>query len=335
MVLDALSRPSAAFPVLCPEVFLNLNAAAPSSLVPARPLWVVGDVHGAHDKLRALLLEAGLTDALGHWTGGAAQLVFLGDYVDRGPDGLGVLRLVQSLEEQAPAAGGEVTALLGNHEVMLLAAALFREQDPRDRFGFFDYWRSNGGQLTDLERLAPGDLAWLRARPLLAHAQGWLLLHADSPFYLGLGSDPQEVNDRVAELLLSPEPGSWAAFANAFVDRLKFAGDDGTAQARRLLETYGGERLVHGHTPTPLLLQGSGQDLPEGPTVPVLYADGLCLAVDSGMAYFPDAGFVARLGELAPGGRAERVLAELVTLPPTFLDLGSLTATAPRPSGEG
>ncbi|GGI72766.1 metallophosphoesterase [Deinococcus wulumuqiensis] len=287
----------------------------------ACPLWVVGDIHGAHDKLRALLLRAGLTDALGRWTGGAARLVFLGDYFDRGPDGLGVLRLVRSLEAQARAAGGEVTALLGNHEVMFLAAALFREHDPRDRLGFFEYWRVNGGQLSDLERLAPDDLAWLRARPLLAHAQGWLLLHADSPFYLGLGDTVPEVNARAAELLLSSEAASWSAFANAFVDRLKFAGPDGAAQARRVLERFGGERLVHGHTPTPLLLQGSGHDLPDGPTVPVLYAEGLCLALDSGMAYFPEAGFVARLGELAPQGRPERLLTELVTLPPEFVEL--------------
>ena len=315
---------------------MSLDPSLPTSAAPLTPpLWVVGDIHGAHDKLRALLLAAGLTDALGHWTGGAAHLAFLGDYVDRGPDGLGVLRLVQSLQAQARAAGGEVTALLGNHEVMLLAAALFREQDPRDRLGFFEYWRSNGGQSGDLERLAPGDLAWLRSRPLLAHAQGWLLLHADSPFYLGLGGSVPEVNARAAELLLSPEPGHWAAFANAFVDRLRFAGDDGPAQARAVLERYGGERLVHGHTPTPLLLQESGQALPDGPTVPVLYADGLCLAVDSAMAYLPGAGFAARLGELTPGGHAGRVLAELVTLPPDFVELAFRDTGTGRLVSEG
>ena len=147
----------------------------PEQALSPRPLWVVGDIHGAHDKLRALLIRAGLTDRAGNWTGGRAHLVFLGDYLDRGPDGLGVVRLVRDLERQARGLGGQVTALLGNHEVMFLAAAYFREIDPRDRLGFYDYWVGNGGQTWDMERLTPEDTAWFRARPVLARAGDWLL----------------------------------------------------------------------------------------------------------------------------------------------------------------
>ncbi|MFD1730957.1 metallophosphoesterase [Deinococcus malanensis] len=99
-------------------------------------LWVVGDVHGAYDKLRYMLRAAGLIDAEGSWTGRDAHLVFLGDYLDRGPDGAGVVHLVRALEAQAPQDGGRVTALLGNHEVMFLAAMRFRAQDPVTAWAF-------------------------------------------------------------------------------------------------------------------------------------------------------------------------------------------------------
>lgn len=261
-----------------------------------RPLWVVGDVHGAHDKLRTLLIVAGLTDRYGQWTGGDAHLVFLGDYLDRGPDGIGVIRLVQQLQLMAAQAGGEVSALLGNHEVMLLAAVRFQENDPRDQLGFYEYWAGNGGQATDLERLEASDLAWLAERPATLRVGDWLLLHADSLFYLQLGRTLGEINARARALLNSSDPGEWGAFANAFVDRLNYAGAAGEAQARLLLSTVGGERIVHGHTPVHLLLAENGQDLRATAAAPVVYAGGLCLDVDSGMAYFSDAGFIARLG---------------------------------------
>lgn len=278
-----------------------------------RDLWVVGDVHGAHDKLRALLIRAGLTDRGGNWTGGRAHLVFLGDYLDRGPDGIGVVRLVQQLERQARGRGGQVTALLGNHEVMFLAAALFQEQDQQQRLGFLSYWLSNGGQTWDLDRLTPEDLSWLQNRPLLSRAGNWLLAHADSLFYLGLGTSLEDVNQRGAELLRNREPGYWGAFANAFVDRLNFVREDGAAQVSKMLRLYGGQRLVHGHTPTYLLLHETTQPLPDDPTRPITYANHLCVAVDSGMAYFPDAGFIVRLGYPELG---EEQILDTVALPP-------------------
>ncbi|HSA52175.1 MAG TPA: metallophosphoesterase, partial [Yinghuangia sp.] len=53
------------------------------------PLYVVGDVHGHLDELEAALQEQGLIDDEGRWTGGASRLWFLGDFTDRGPDGIG------------------------------------------------------------------------------------------------------------------------------------------------------------------------------------------------------------------------------------------------------
>ena len=259
------------------------------------PLWVVGDIHGAYDKLCSLLRQAGLMDEDDSWQGAQARLVFLGDYLDRGPRGLDVIRLIRHLEPQARAAGGQITALLGNHEVMFLGALQFRASDPGDTLGFRDYWLSNGGQETDAAQVQVDDLTWLRGRPALGQEDGWLLMHADSPFYLRLGRTIGAVNRQVTELLGSSEARVWSHFMNIFADRFAFTFPGGEDAARGILQTLGGVRIVHGHTPVYVLQDELMLDQEPGIALPITYAGGLCVALDSGMAYRDEAGFIARL----------------------------------------
>lgn len=270
----------------------------------SKQLWVIGDVHGALSKLKVLLLKAGLTDLDGSWRGGAAHVVFLGDYLDRGEDGAGVLRLVRTLQRQALLAGGRVDALLGNHEVMFLATMLFRQRDPSDEFGFYDYWHSNGGQPRDTTLIELGDLGWLAERPAMLRVGPWLMQHADSAMYLKLGASITEVNACVAKKLQSHEPKIWQEFLSAFAARLAFAAQGGGSLIQRVLKTYGGERIVHGHTPINLLIGTAGEE----PGAPMPYASHQCLDVDSAMAYIPGAGFITRLDIEG--------IAEVVTYPP-------------------
>jgi hypothetical protein len=79
---------------------------------------VVGDLNGADDVLVALLRGTGLVDRKLRWTGGTAELVQMGDLFNRGGGALRALRLLLKLARQARLAGGKVTILLGNHEVM-------------------------------------------------------------------------------------------------------------------------------------------------------------------------------------------------------------------------
>ncbi len=104
--------------------------------------YVISDVHGHLEDLRSVLERAGLLDD-GRWVGGDASLWILGDLVDRGPDGIGVVRLVRSLMQQAP---DRVHMLLGNHESLMLGERLF----PGTRFD--EVWLLNGGH------------AWTRTR---------------------------------------------------------------------------------------------------------------------------------------------------------------------------
>ena len=98
-------------------VFASAGAlAAPN---PQR-IVAVGDLHGDNQAWQAIARAAGLTDARGHWAGGSATLVQLGDIADRGPDSLQIIRSLQQLQKEAPRRRGRVVVILGNHEAMNL-----------------------------------------------------------------------------------------------------------------------------------------------------------------------------------------------------------------------
>ncbi len=80
----------------------------------------VGGIHGNHKNLLKILRSAGLIDQHAHWSGGKTHLVQTGDVLDRGADSRKVVDLLMKLEEEAEAAGGQVHALIGNHEAMNL-----------------------------------------------------------------------------------------------------------------------------------------------------------------------------------------------------------------------
>ncbi len=84
----------------------------------------IADVHGAFGPMAAILRQAGLIDEGHAWIGGTADLVVVGDLLDRGPDSRRVMDLVMALEGQALGAGGRVHLVLGNHEIMNLVGDL-------------------------------------------------------------------------------------------------------------------------------------------------------------------------------------------------------------------
>lgn len=87
--------------------------ARTASLPPQTRVYAVGDIHGRLDLLNDLLaqIEADAVTAPVH-----KHIIFLGDYIDRGPDSKGVIeRLMQPMP-----AGLEPVFLMGNHESSFL-----------------------------------------------------------------------------------------------------------------------------------------------------------------------------------------------------------------------
>ncbi len=77
-----------------------------------QPYDIIGDIHGYADVLEELLRKLGYEMPADTWQHpGGRKVIFLGDYIDRGPSIRRTLRIVRGMVEK-----GEALALMGNHE---------------------------------------------------------------------------------------------------------------------------------------------------------------------------------------------------------------------------
>jgi hypothetical protein len=259
----------------------------------APPTYIIGDVHGQMKKLIKLLRDTHLVDEHHTWTGGHTILWFIGDLVDRGPDSIAVLDLVMRLQAEAEQAGGQVACLLGNHELMMLAAYRFGRRSTGLSSSFIARWKQNGGNRKDLAELTGEHLTWLAQLPAMTLAADRLLVHADAPFYLRYGSTVAEVNAAVHALLKKSDDLAWEELIEDFARRGAFAtSHSGPGFARRYLTTFGGQQLIHGHTPINAFTRANARTI----TTPLIYAEQQCINVDGGM-FLGGPGFIY---EIAP-----------------------------------
>ena len=258
---------------------------------PAQRVYIIGDIHGQLQKLIKLLQDAHLIDASHAWCGEQATLWFMGDFVDRGPDGIAVMNLVMRLQQEAAQVGGNVSSLLGNHEMLLLAAYRFGRRSTGLGSNFITRWKQNGGNRKDIASLTPRHLEWMAQLPAMALVEDSLLLHADAPLYLKFGKTVEEVNANVRDLLRHSDALAWEELLEDFARRGVFLSSIyGLEFAERYLKQFGGKRLVHGHTPINTMQNCS----PRKVHTPWTYADDLCVNVDGGL-FLGGSGFVYQL----------------------------------------
>jgi serine/threonine protein phosphatase 1 len=104
----------------------------------------VGDVHGCHSALTALLREVRPV--------AEDRIIFLGNYIDRGPDSRGVIETLLKLQSRC-----KIVFLRGNHELMML--------DARESVLKADVWQSCGGFETLISYAAEYRKDWEAAIP--------------------------------------------------------------------------------------------------------------------------------------------------------------------------
>jgi len=193
-------------------------------------VYAVGDVHGRLDLL--LALHDLIREDLAANPPQTALLVYLGDYVDRGPHSAGVIETLLS----DPVSGVETVHLMGNHEQVMLDFAIDGT--------FRDTWFRNGGRETlqsygvDPDGAGTGDEAVAALARAFADALPKVHRHflaamptshrAGSLFFAHAGIDPARPLDAQQDHDLM-----WIRDAFLHDDR-----DTGAV-------------VVHGHTPAP------------------------------------------------------------------------------------
>ncbi len=147
--------------------------------------WVISDIHGCYNTLRYLIENLIIPSK-------EDKLIFLGDYIDRGPGSKSVLDYVMGLEEQ----GFSIVALRGNHEEFMVKA--YEAEKQLKSYWFFkesnknlEMWSRHGGkeaiQSFGVENLLDIPIIyidWINQRPLYYETDNFFIVHAGLNFEL-------------------------------------------------------------------------------------------------------------------------------------------------------
>lgn len=224
--------------------------------------FAIGDIHGDLVQLQDLLRRVGTLDK-------GDKIVFLGDYVDRGP---GSREVVDFIRHELPKTGARIVTLRGNHEDAWLRVI----DEGWDGFvlppgnGCLACVRSfNGGPIPELQdqpssdqewdqlltgSFFPDDLVrWMRELPYWYEDEDAIYVHAGLPKVEGRWLHPSEV-DNPAILL-------WTRTMEFFKE-------------------YRGKTTIVGHTVTSLLPPDLSVYTPENPED--LWAGEQVIAIDTG-----------------------------------------------------
>lgn len=156
---------------------------------PAKML-VISDIEANFRAFKALLIASGVIDKEFNWIFGKGDVVFTGDFFDRGSQQNEVLWLMYALEEKAREAKGYVHYVLGNHEIMNLNGD-FRYVHPRYmehakmmNEPYINFYSAN----TELGR-------WLRTKNVTLRVGDFLFIHGGiSPLVNEMGLPASEIN---------------------------------------------------------------------------------------------------------------------------------------------
>ncbi len=151
--------------------------------------WIIPDIHGCAQTLAMLLEQLIKPNKNDH-------LIFLGDYIDRGPDSRGVLKQIMELQKN----DYKITALIGNHEDYAIKAW---DEDKKKK-GFLGLhfkskiqkeWEVFGGiqTLESFDAYRPSDIPkkyieWMRGLDYWVELEDFFVVHAgfnfkaDNPF---------------------------------------------------------------------------------------------------------------------------------------------------------
>ncbi|SFR36990.1 Calcineurin-like phosphoesterase [Yoonia tamlensis] len=137
---------------------------------------IIPDIHGQAGKLKGALCDLGFRRRNGAWRHDdpARQIVFLGDFIDRGPENQEVIRIVRSMLD-----AGTALALMGNHELNAIhfhtdVDGPLRPHDDKNiaqHASFLQEYPLNSAAAKDA-------ISWMVSLPLYLEFGGYRAVHA-------------------------------------------------------------------------------------------------------------------------------------------------------------
>jgi hypothetical protein len=139
---------------------------------------IIGDIHGCSKTLEKLLLEIGYSlDAEGVYNHPNRTVIFLGDFIDRGPHQREVIEIVRPMIES-----GSAKAVMGNHEYNAITYATpdeevggylraHSEKNKKQHNAFLDAYAGDPASYNDV-------IEWFKTLPLWLDLGGIRIIHA-------------------------------------------------------------------------------------------------------------------------------------------------------------
>lgn len=242
----------------------QVPSSAPEPFQYAMPesLLVLTDIHGDIEYLDSALQQVGVTNSLHQWQWGKNQLVILGDSIDRGPADRQVLWRLYQLYQQAKEAGGALHFVLGNHEQYGLDGNHFLfHPDHRAKLATLIPPKQAYSEATLIGE-------WLRTRPVMIKIADILFVHGGlSDLHLHQDRSIEDINNAalayyrggaVSEQMLALIKGPLAVTQFRGQIRKQKSHTPTPEQLRLILQKYGANTLVVGHSSVPNLIPFEG-----------------------------------------------------------------------------
>jgi diadenosine tetraphosphatase ApaH/serine/threonine PP2A family protein phosphatase len=144
--------------------------------------FVIGDVHGCRDMLEEML-------SLIPWDSEKHNLIFIGDYIDRGDDSKGVIDILIKLMESS----SNVQCLMGNHESLFLDYFYGRNENTflvNGGVSTLNSYRVNGKIC-----IPPEHVSFIKSLKTLVELDEYYIVHAG--FMPGIEMEKQSKQDKL------------------------------------------------------------------------------------------------------------------------------------------
>ncbi len=137
---------------------------------------IIGDIHGHAKELKDILQKMGYALKNDVWAHSERKAIFVGDYIDRGPEIREALSIVKSMVD-----AGKALAIMGNHEYNALAfkyhnlsGGHIREHSIKNLMQHYETIK----QFKDHDNEWDDYLAWFENLPLYLEKDGLRIVHA-------------------------------------------------------------------------------------------------------------------------------------------------------------